>query len=210
MSRAASVLPMLFVRTAGAACAALAALCVAAPLAADPPLPTPRSRSELPRVSKKDRSPPDDDAGPMETLTTLVHLHTGERLPLSTTEPSVDELSAFVEDRAMQSRVPVDACLLVALRALAAKHPGAEIAVVSGHRSAKRNEMMRKKGHHVASHSQHTLGKALDVRVEGLAPRDVAKELEALRWNGGLGRYDGKSDRFVHVDCGPKRRWRGR
>jgi uncharacterized protein YcbK (DUF882 family) len=183
---------------------------VASPLAADPTLPRSPSQSDPARVSKKDRAPPSDEEGPVTTLTTLVHLHTDERLPLSTTEPTVDELSTFVEDRAMQSRVPVDPCLLVALRALATKHPGAEIDVVSGHRSAKRNEMMRKKGHHVASHSQHTLGKALDLRVEGLSPAAIAKELEALRWNGGLGRYDGKHDRFVHVDCGPKRRWRGR
>jgi uncharacterized protein YcbK (DUF882 family) len=81
--------------------------------------------------------------------------------------------------------------------------------IVSGYRSPKRNEMMRKKGRHVASHSQHTLGHAVDFRVEGLGVAELVKAIEALKWDGGLGRYDGKGDLFVHADVGPKRRWKG-
>jgi uncharacterized protein YcbK (DUF882 family) len=69
--------------------------------------------------------------------------------------------------------------------------------------------MMRKKGRHVASHSQHTRGQAVDFRVEGLGVPEMVKEIEARKWKGGLGRYDQKHDRFVHVDVGPDRRWRG-
>jgi uncharacterized protein YcbK (DUF882 family) len=35
------------------------------------------------------------------------------------------------------------------------------------------------------------------------------KAIEAPKWEGGLGRYDGSGDLFVHADVGPKRRWKG-
>lgn len=163
---------------------------------------------------RKDRSASpsgeDEGAGPVPTLGTLVNIHTGELRVLSETEPSPAELSELLEDRGLRSRVEMNPGLLGMLRSLARSHPGARIEIVSGYRSPKRNEMMRKKGRNVASHSQHTLGMAVDFRVEGLGVGEMVKEIEALGWDGGLGRYDGRSDRFVHVDLGPRRRWRGK
>lgn len=105
--------------------------------------------------------------------------------------------------------------LLGLVRTLAAAHPRARVEVVSGFRSPKLNEMLRKKGHHVAPHSQHTLGHALDLRVipEGdsapMDPRVLAKEIRATGWSGGVGVYLGEHDRFVHADVGPRRGWLG-
>ena len=88
--------------------------------------------------------------------------------------------------------------------------PAARVEIVSGYRSAKLNEMLRKKGHHVASHSQHSLGHAVDFRLVGVTPAEMHHALDALAWQGGIGQYDGASDLFVHADVGAKRTWKGR
>jgi uncharacterized protein YcbK (DUF882 family) len=157
-----------------------------APVAPEPPAPSP---------------PP---------LATLVNIHTGESVPLTPDQPTPERFAELLEDRVTGERRTFDPRLLKLLRTLARKHEGIRIELVSGYRSAKLNEMLRKKEHHVASHSQHSLGQAVDFRLGDLAPKDVRRELEALGWNGGIGQYDGKTDRFVHADVGRNRRWRER
>ncbi len=92
---------------------------------------------------------------------------------------------------------------------------------------------MRKKGHHVASKSQHSLGHAVDFRIvlpdeaqredpppppgtkerrkrpKGMEPRLVEQEIRDLGWAGGVGTYPLWDDWFVHADVGPLRRWDG-
>ena len=58
----------------------------------------------------------------------------------------------------------------------------------------------------VASRSQHTLGKALDIRVEGVELTHLHKAALSLS-AGGVGLYPVSN--FVHVDVGPVRRWTG-
>ena len=105
--------------------------------------------------------------------------------------------------------------MLELLRTIAAKYPRARIELVSGYRSPKLNEMLRKKGHHVASHSQHSLGNAVDFRVipadtdRALDPRTVERMLRGLGWTGGIGIYIDPVDWFVHADVGSLRHWRG-
>jgi uncharacterized protein YcbK (DUF882 family) len=75
--------------------------------------------------------------------------------------------------------------------------------------------MLRKKGHNVASHSQHSLGHAVDFRIvppgdeKGIDPYTLEREIRELGWVGGVGTYPSKSDWFVHADVGPHRRWGG-
>ena len=153
------------------------------------------------------------DAPPL--LGTLVQTHTEERVLLDEQEPTDARFEALMMDRATAEAHPMDGKLLGLLRTLAARHPGARIELVSGYRSPKLNEMLRKKGHHVASHSQHSLGHACDFRLveagqtKALDPRDVEKELRSLGWDGGVGSYRLESDWFVHADVGPNRRWDG-
>lgn len=209
-------------RLVWAAFAAAASLPVTSPIAIDRPLPVMsqaswgvgRGASLRARKEKDAREGEGEDDGAgvglIPTLATLVNTHTGELLVLSETEPTPSRLSAFLEDRAMKSRVEMSPALLDMLRSLVRERGAPRIEIVSGYRSPKRNEMMRKKGRNVASHSQHTLGMALDFRVEGMRVGDMVKALEELAWDGGLGRYDAKHDLFVHVDVGPRRRWRGK
>jgi uncharacterized protein YcbK (DUF882 family) len=158
-------------------------------------------------------------AGPLPELPpllgTLVDIHTGDHLPLDALRPDAARFDTLLADRATGATEGLDPHLLELLRSLASDYRGARIELVSGFRSAKRNEMLRKKGHHVATHSQHSLGRAIDFRVvlsgenEPLDPRDLEKRIRDLGWTGGVGVYLGEGDRFVHADVGPNRRWNG-
>ena len=102
----------------------------------------------------------------MPTLGTLLNLHT-TRPRRSATAPTADRFAHLLSDKALARRGSSAGAARFAARPRA-RAPGARIHLVSGYRSEKRNEMMRKKGRHVASHSQHSLGQAVDFRVEGL------------------------------------------
>jgi uncharacterized protein YcbK (DUF882 family) len=154
-----------------------------------------------------------DDLEGLPLLATLEQVHTGEHVVLDPLSPTQDRFDDLVADRVTGDRHPLDEHLLLLLRALAAQHPGARIELVSGYRSPKLNEMLRKKGHHVASHSQHSLGHACDFRIVpegqelGIDPRVVELEIRTLGWQGGVGVYPTHDDWFVHADVGRNRRW---
>jgi uncharacterized protein YcbK (DUF882 family) len=152
-------------------------------------------------------------------LATLVQIHTGEHVVLGPDDPPGGRFDELLSDRTTGERHALDPRLLALLRSVAARVPGARIELVSGFRSPKLNERLRKKGHHVASHSQHSLGHAVDFRVipegstepmEPAAIEALVRHLEPHAWDGGVGIYPGKDDRFVHCDVGPHRRWLGR
>jgi uncharacterized protein YcbK (DUF882 family) len=163
---------------------------------------------------------PSADPEPPPVLATLAQTHTGERVLLDATSPPQERFDALLADRATGQRAALDPRLLGLLRDLAGAHPGCRIELVSGYRSQKLNEMLRKKGHHVASHSQHSLGNAVDFRIipleadghwadKALSPLVVEKEIRARGWVGGVGTYPKPDDWFVHADVGPNRRWDG-
>jgi uncharacterized protein YcbK (DUF882 family) len=152
---------------------------------------------------------------PQPLLATLVQIHTDELVLLDATSPTQDRFSSLLSDRVTGAERPLDPRLLELLRSLASAHAPARIELVSGFRSPKLNEILRKKGHHVASHSQHSLGHAVDFRLTPAGesaptdPRDLERQIRALGWAGGVGVYEGADDRFVHADVGPQRRWDG-
>jgi uncharacterized protein YcbK (DUF882 family) len=160
------------------------------------------------------KGPPDaeeTELSPM--LATLFQVHTGEHLVLTADSPTQSRFEALLADRSTGTEHALDPELLGLLRALASAHPGARIELVSGFRSPKLNEMLRKKGHHVASHSQHSLGHACDFRLvldgaeRALDPRVVEQEIRKLGWQGGVGVYPTRDDWFVHADVGRRRSW---
>jgi uncharacterized protein YcbK (DUF882 family) len=78
--------------------------------------------------------------------------------------------------------------------------------VISGYRSPRTNATLNRRSSGVAENSQHVLGKAIDVRIEGVELsnlRNAALDLAA----GGVGYYPRSN--FVHVDTGRVRQWRG-
>ncbi|MEP1207584.1 MAG: DUF882 domain-containing protein [Rhizobiaceae bacterium] len=77
------------------------------------------------------------------------------------------------------------------------------IKVISGYRSPRTNNMLRRRGRKVARKSQHTRGKALDFFLQDVSVAKLrALGLKAHR--GGVGYYAGS---FVHLDTGSVRHW---
>lgn len=56
------------------------------------------------------------------------------------------------------------------------------------------------------TYSQHLYGKAADIKIKGVTPKEVAKYAETLLDSGGIGVYN----TFVHIDVrSTKSRWQG-
>jgi uncharacterized protein YcbK (DUF882 family) len=179
-------------------------------------------------ASRKDADDAGAQAAPAPLVATLAQTHTGEHVPLDRASPGEARFDALLADRVTGARQALDPRLLDLLRTLATLPAFCDggpprIELVSGFRSPKLNEMMRKKGHHVASHSQHSLGHAVDFRIvlegaanaanttsatAGVDPRELERAIRATGWDGGVGVYTSKDDWFVHADVGPRRTWR--
>lgn len=78
--------------------------------------------------------------------------------------------------------------------------------LISGYRSPATNRMLHAESGEVAAHSQHLIGKASDIRIEGVELATLHRAALSLK-AGGVGFYP-QSD-FVHVDVGPVRQWSG-
>ncbi len=78
--------------------------------------------------------------------------------------------------------------------------------IISGYRSPETNAMLHERSPGVAAKSQHMLGKASDIRLEGVELAHLHKAALSLG-AGGVGLYPVSN--FVHVDVGPVRRWSG-
>ncbi|HEY2661057.1 MAG TPA: DUF882 domain-containing protein [Caulobacteraceae bacterium] len=76
--------------------------------------------------------------------------------------------------------------------------------ILSGYRSPATNAMLHAHSEQVASRSQHLLGKALDINVEGVDLTRLHRAALSLR-AGGVGYYPDNG--FVHVDVGRLRAW---
>ena len=144
----------------------------------------------------------------------LHHTHTGENIDIlyrvgDTYLPeALDKLNYFLRDHRTQDVNQYDPTEFDLLHTLMAKlrRPNGVIDIVCGYRTPESNEYLRTRSDitGVAEHSQHMLGKAIDIQVPGvrtLAIRNAALAIGA----GGVGYYP--TSRFVHVDVGPVREW---
>lgn len=78
------------------------------------------------------------------------------------------------------------------------------VLILSGFRSKKTNDMLRKTTEGVAKRSFHMAGRAIDIRIPRIETGDIQRA--ALRLNGGGVGYYPRSN-FVHLDSGPVRTW---
>lgn len=82
---------------------------------------------------------------------------------------------------------------------------GKPIKINCGCRCMNHNEELIKQGYQASRNSQHLIGTAADIRVDGVSPSKVADVAELIGF-GGIGRYR----TFTHVDVRKKKsRWRG-
>ncbi|MEO7029156.1 MAG: DUF882 domain-containing protein [Acidobacteriaceae bacterium] len=144
----------------------------------------------------------------------LHHLHSGESIDLvyrigDTYLPAaMVRLNYFLRDSRTQDQSRYDPREFDLLHNLLGRlgRPNAVVDIVCGYRTPWSNNFLRTRSANtgVAKNSQHTLAKAIDIRVPGITTRklrDAALSLQA----GGVGYYP--VSRFVHVDVGPVRRW---
>jgi uncharacterized protein YcbK (DUF882 family) len=139
------------------------------------------------------------------------HTHTGERLTLDYHDgvahvpEALAAAAEFLRDFRTGEVCAMGPSLFDFLHAVQrATESCGTFEVISGYRSPRTNEALRRQGRGVAKRSLHMQGKAIDVRltdVDSAVLRDAAIRL-AL---GGVGYY-ARPD-FVHLDLGRVRRW---
>ena len=80
-------------------------------------------------------------------------------------------------------------------------HFGKAVTITSAYRTPNHNKNVGG-----TTYSQHLYGKAADIKVQGIAPKEVAKYVETLLDEGGIGIYN----TFTHIDVrSTKSRWQG-
>lgn len=162
---------------------------------------------ELPDYSRKHERTSPDAPTTQRFDVTFWNIHTRQVLPVATdAPPSPAALSRFLRCRVTGAETPMSATPFAIATTLARAEGQRRVHVVSGYRSPKLNAHLRKKGREVADSSYHMRGSALDFRIPGVPTRRLTTHLEETH-DGGVGRYP--ESNFVHVDDGPRRRWRG-
>ncbi len=149
---------------------------------------------------------------PLESRRTLsfFNTHTGERLVVCFFDQvyrpeGLKQIDHILRDFRCGSVKAIDLDLLNQLYALKCRlKPRTPFHVISGYRSPKTNEKLRRLTSGVAKFSLHTQGRAIDIRLPGCRTDHLAKTCIAMK-SGGVGYYP-KSD-FVHIDTGRVRTW---
>lgn len=113
------------------------------------------------------------------------------------------KLNWLLRDIASGRWSAMDPSLLV-LAAKLADDLGAEhLVVLSGYRTEATNRSIRG----AAKNSYHVRAQAVDLRAPGIPTLHIARSAAKAGF-GGVGRYPARG--FVHLDTGPRRRWRRR
>ncbi|MBY0293279.1 MAG: DUF882 domain-containing protein [Alphaproteobacteria bacterium] len=117
-------------------------------------------------------------------------------------EKALLRLNHLLRDRRSNEKCQMDARLFDALHRLQSTLGTQDpYHVVCGYRSKKTNAALHKKSKGVAKNSLHVQGKAIDLRLEHMALKDLSQAARSLKV-GGVGYYP-KSN-FVHLDIRPK------
>jgi uncharacterized protein YcbK (DUF882 family) len=141
----------------------------------------------------------------------FVHTHTGEQLSATYYEAGdysaavLQQVNVLLRDFRDDTVFPIDPKVLDRLYLLQSACGGSEpFQVISGYRSANTNAALRARSTGVAEHSLHMEGRAIDVRLPGVATDRLAR-LAIQQQSGGVGLY--RVSDFVHVDTGRVRIW---
>lgn len=141
----------------------------------------------------------------------LYNIHTEEELKITYRrdgkyiQDSLNKLNHFLRDFRTQEKVKIDPELFDALHLIYSYYNGnSPISIISGYRSSKTNNMLRKNGSGVAKLSNHTLGKAIDIRIPYFSTKKI-RDIAIKNKIGGVGYY--QESNFVHIDTGKVRFW---
>jgi uncharacterized protein YcbK (DUF882 family) len=143
----------------------------------------------------------------------FLNLHTGEKLDLpywiegDYVPESLAAINRILRDHRSGQVAAIDTGLLDLLhRVNAALGTSQPFQVISGYRSPASNHMLADNSSGVAKHSLHMEGKAIDIRLPGIALADLRRAGLMLQ-SGGVGYYP--ESNFVHLDVGRVRTWGG-
>ena len=142
----------------------------------------------------------------------LYNTHTAERIDIvyrrgeRYVPEALAKLDYFLRDHVTGDVRHFDPRLYDILSDLTASvgHPGGEIEIVCGYRSASTNAALREHTTGVAKNSLHIQAEAIDLRMPGINTLTLREAALALH-RGGVGYYP-HSD-FIHVDTGRVRQW---
>jgi uncharacterized protein YcbK (DUF882 family) len=143
---------------------------------------------------------------------TLFNAHTNDRLSVNFRRPDgsydLDALQAvnwIMRCRYTDQTTIMDVSAIEYLSLVDKKLGGGnEIHIISGYRSPTFNSLLVQNGRHVARHSLHPFGKAIDIAIPGI-PLDKIRHTAVALQLGGVGYYPGAG--FVHIDSGKIRTW---
>jgi uncharacterized protein YcbK (DUF882 family) len=143
----------------------------------------------------------------------LYHIHTREALEVAYREhgllqpDALAEIDHVLRDFRSDQAHNMDIDLLDILDTLYAGFGRrGRFEVISGFRSARSNEALRRATTGVAKDSFHLYGRAIDVRLTSAMSTDLRDAALALG-AGGVGYYPASN--FVHIDTGAVRSWQG-
>lgn len=141
------------------------------------------------------------------------HTHTGKRLDVvysrdgAYVASALEEINHFLFDFRTGDAAEMDPELLDLIYDVReALGSDGTYQIISAYRSPKTNEILRGQSQNsgVAKKSQHLLGKAIDVRLEGIKTATLRDQALAMK-RGGVGYYEASD--FVHMDTGRPRSW---
>ncbi|MEM8649549.1 MAG: DUF882 domain-containing protein [Pseudomonadota bacterium] len=143
----------------------------------------------------------------------LYFLHTGERAEIAYKKNGrylpggLKKINRFLRDWRRNEPTKMDPALLDLIWNVYRETGSRKyIHVISGYRSPRTNNLLRKRGRGVAKKSQHTMGKALDFFIPGVNLRKL-RNIGLRQGLGGVGFYPKSGSPFVHMDTGRVRHW---
>jgi uncharacterized protein YcbK (DUF882 family) len=115
------------------------------------------------------------------------------------------QLDWVLRDPGMEEATPMDPRLFDVLAAVQARMGSDENwLVISGYRAPETNAARARQSRRVSRVSLHMSGMAADVQLPGRGSLQLARVAAEMQL-GGVGLY--RRDGFIHLDCGPARRW---
>jgi uncharacterized protein YcbK (DUF882 family) len=139
----------------------------------------------------------------------LANAHTGEtfegtyRNDQGPIDRVIEELCVFLRDHHSGEKTQMDVGVIDFLADVLDAVGERTATILSAYRTAETNAMLARTTFGVAEHSQHILGRALDLRVGGKLAE--AKDAARAMQRGGVGWYPHSG--FIHIDTGPVRNW---
>ena len=115
----------------------------------------------------------------------------------------IEELCVFLRDHHSGEKTQMDVGVIDFLADVLDAAGETSATILSAYRTAETNAMLARTTFGVAEHSQHILGRALDLRLG--SKLSVAMNAARAMQRGGVGWYPHSG--FLHIDTGPVRNW---